>query len=47
MIVLAVIGMTPLGFVAAIGAALIVLGLSIWFAVRARRAPATADPSAG
>jgi hypothetical protein len=47
MIVLAVIGMTPLGFVAAIGAALIVLGLSIWFAVRARRAPGTADPSAG
>jgi hypothetical protein len=37
MVVLAVIGMTPVGFVAAIGAALIVLGLSIWFAMRARR----------
>jgi len=41
MVVLAVIGMTPIGFVAAIGAALIVLGLSIWFAMRARRPQTT------
>jgi hypothetical protein len=41
MVVLAVIGMTPVGFVAAIGAALIVLGLSVWFAMRARRPQTT------
>ena len=46
MVVLAVIGLTPIGFVAAIGAALIVLGLSLWFAVRARRGPASPDPAA-
>jgi hypothetical protein len=47
MVVLAVIGLTPVGFVAAIGAALIVLGLSVWFAMRARRAPAASPGPAG
>ncbi len=38
MIVLAVVGLTPIGFVAAIGAALLVLVLSIMLALRARSA---------
>lgn len=37
MIVLGVLGLTPIGFVAAIGAALVVLVLSIALSVRARR----------
>jgi Domain of unknown function (DUF4386) len=43
MIVLAVAGFTPIGFVAAIGSALLVLILSIWLSLRARgpAAPAT------
>jgi hypothetical protein len=41
MIVLGVLGLTPIGFVAVIGAAILVLGLSILLAVRARSAPAT------
>ena len=43
MIVLAVAGLTPIGFVAAIGSALLVLILSIWLSLRARgpAAPAT------
>ena len=36
MIVLAVVGFTPIGFVAAIGSALLVLILSIWLSLRAR-----------
>ena len=44
MLVLAVIGLTPLGFVSAIGAALIVLGLSVALSLQARRAP-VADPA--
>ncbi len=36
MIVLAVAGFTPIGFVAAIGSALLVLILSIWLSLRAR-----------
>ena len=42
MLLLAVIGMTPLGFVAAIGSALLVLVLSILLSLRARSAPAAA-----
>ena len=43
MIVLAIAGLTPIGFVAAIGSALLVLILSIWLSLRARgpAAPAT------
>jgi hypothetical protein len=43
MLVLAVAGFTPIGFVAAIGSALLVLVLSIWLSLRARGsvAPAT------
>ena len=41
MIVLGVVGLTPIGFVAAIGAAILVLVLSILLSVRARSAPAT------
>jgi hypothetical protein len=41
MIVLGVLGLTPIGFVAAIGAAILVLVLSILLSVRARSAPAT------
>jgi len=40
MILLAVIGATPIGFVAAIGAAILVLVLSILLTLRARSAPA-------
>jgi hypothetical protein len=36
MLVLAVAGFTPIGFVAAIGSALLVLILSIWLSLRAR-----------
>ena len=42
MILLAVIGVTPIGFVAAIGAAILVLVLSILLALRARSAAPTA-----
>jgi len=41
MLVLGVLALTPIGFVAAIGAAILVLVLSILLAVRARSAPAT------
>jgi hypothetical protein len=41
MIVLGVVGLTPIGFVAAIGAAILVLMLSILLSLRARSAPAT------
>ena len=41
MIVLGVVGLTPIGFAAAIGAAILVLVLSILLSVRARSAPAT------
>jgi hypothetical protein len=41
MIVLGVIGLTPIGFAAAVGAAILVLVLSILLSVRARSAPAT------
>jgi len=41
MIVLGVLGVTPIGFVAAIGAAILVLVLSILLSLRARSAPAT------
>ena len=42
MLVLGVLGFTPIGFVAAIGAAILVFVLSILLSVRARSAPATA-----
>ena len=42
MLLLAVVGMTPVGFVAAIGTALLVLVLSILLSLRARSAPAAA-----
>jgi hypothetical protein len=42
MILLGVVGMTPIGFAAAIGAALIVLITSILLTLRARRAPEAA-----
>jgi len=41
MLVLGVLGLTPIGFVAAIGAAILVLALSILLSVRARSARAT------
>ncbi|HKH15074.1 MAG TPA: hypothetical protein VKA47_10515 [Solirubrobacterales bacterium] len=41
MVVLGVLGLTPIGFVAAIGAAILVLVLSILLSVRARSAPST------
>ena len=41
MLVLGVLALTPIGFVAAIGAAILVLVLSILLAVRPRSAPAT------
>jgi hypothetical protein len=41
MVVLGVLGLTPIGFAAAIGAAILVLVLSILLSVRARSAPAT------
>lgn len=41
MVVLGVLGLTPIGFVAALGAAILVLVLSILLSVRARSAPAT------
>jgi hypothetical protein len=41
MVVLGVVGLTPIGFVAAIGAAILVLVLSILLSVRARSATAT------
>jgi hypothetical protein len=41
MIVLGVVALTPIGFAAAIGAAILVLVLSILLSVRARSAPAT------
>lgn len=44
MIVLAVAGFTPIGFVAAIGSALLVLVLSIWLSIRARGQVAPAAP---
>ncbi len=42
MILLGVIGLTPIGFVAAIGAAILIVALSILLSVRARSAPRTA-----
>ncbi len=42
MIVLAIVGLTPIGFVAAIGAAVLVLVLSIMLSLRARSAAPTA-----
>ena len=44
MIALAVIGATPVGFLAAIGAAIVVLALSIMLALRARPVAPPADP---
>lgn len=41
MLVLGVLGLTPIGFVSAIGAAILVLVLSILLSVRARSAPMT------
>jgi Domain of unknown function (DUF4386) len=41
MLVLGVLGLTPIGFVAAVGAAILVLVLSILLSVRARSAPMT------
>ena len=41
MLVLGIVGVTPIGFVAAIGAAILVLVLSILLSVRARSAPST------
>jgi hypothetical protein len=41
MLVLGVAGVTPVGFVAAIGSALLVLVLSIWLSLRARRGTPT------
>ncbi len=41
MVVLGVLALTPIGFVAAIGAAVLVLVISILLSVRARSAPAT------
>jgi hypothetical protein len=41
MVVLGVLGLTPIGFVAAIGAAILVLVLSILLSLRARSAPST------
>ena len=41
MVVLGVVALTPIGFVAAIGAAILVLVLSILLSVRARSGPAT------
>jgi hypothetical protein len=43
MVVLGVVGATPIGFVAAIGAAILVVVLSILLSLRARSAPATPD----
>jgi hypothetical protein len=37
MVLLGVIGFTPLGFVAAIGSAVLVLVLSVWLSLRARQ----------
>jgi hypothetical protein len=42
MVLLGIVGVTPIGFAAAIGAAILVLAFSILFAVRARSAPSTA-----
>jgi hypothetical protein len=42
MLVLGIVGVTPVGFAAAIGAALLVLVLSILLSLRARSAPSTA-----
>src|ERR671922_1271381 len=42
MIVLGVVGVTPIGFASALGAAILVLVISILLSVRARSAPATA-----
>ncbi|MDQ3631524.1 MAG: hypothetical protein M3417_09730 [Actinomycetota bacterium] len=42
MILLVIVGVTPIGFVAAIGAAILVLVLSIMLSLRARSAPPTA-----
>ena len=42
MVVLGVIGLTPIGFVAAIGAAILVLALSILLSLRARSGPVSA-----
>ncbi len=42
MILLGIVGATPIGFVAAIGAAILVLVLSILLSLRARSAPSTA-----
>lgn len=42
MILLGIVGATPIGFVAAIGAAILVLVLSILLSVRVRSAPSTA-----
>ena len=41
MLVLGVLGLTPIGFVSAVGAAILVLVLSILLSVRARSAPMT------
>ncbi|MBA3437095.1 MAG: DUF4386 family protein [Thermoleophilaceae bacterium] len=45
MILLAIVGVTPIGFVAAIGAAILVLVLSILLSLRARSAAPTAEGS--
>lgn len=42
MILLGIVSVTPIGFVGAIGAAILVLVISILLSVRARRAPSTA-----
>jgi len=46
MIVLAVAGVTPIGFVAAIGTALLVLVISIMLSLRARSGPPASAPAA-
>jgi hypothetical protein len=46
MIILAVAGMTPIGFVAAIGTALLVVALSIRLSLAARRGPSAPAPAA-
>jgi hypothetical protein len=46
MLLLVVVGVTPIGFAAALGSAILVLVLSIWMSVRARRASGPAPPPA-
>jgi len=43
MMLLGIVGVSPIGFVAAIGAAILVLVLSILLAVRARSAPMSSE----